>query len=199
MARETEVLGENCPGATLSTTDPTWPYPGLNPGRRDGKPTTNRFSYGAAVPQFPRALKMEKNWFPLRNNWWKCPNFKHTFFVSNVKISVFCDVTTCSQLKVNLRFGGTCHLHLQDLKMGRTRHQREPGWISTVCTLRNHRCEILKFCMFMWLPPLLRVGGGCEPRLHKAPAACQVTRFQYGDPHMENYLSENERFWFLCI
>jgi hypothetical protein len=34
LAGETEVLGENLPGA--------------NPGRRGGKPATNRFSYGAA-------------------------------------------------------------------------------------------------------------------------------------------------------
>jgi hypothetical protein len=39
---------ETCPGATLSTTNPTWPDPGLNPDRRGGKPSTNRFSYGAA-------------------------------------------------------------------------------------------------------------------------------------------------------
>jgi hypothetical protein len=36
------------PGATLSTTNPTWPDLGLNPGRRDGKPATNCFSCGAA-------------------------------------------------------------------------------------------------------------------------------------------------------
>jgi hypothetical protein len=36
------------PGATLSTTNPTWPDSGLNPGRRGRKPATNRFSYGAA-------------------------------------------------------------------------------------------------------------------------------------------------------
>jgi hypothetical protein len=40
---------KSCPGATLSTTNPTWPDPGLNAGRRGGKPATNRFSYGAAV------------------------------------------------------------------------------------------------------------------------------------------------------
>jgi hypothetical protein len=40
---------KTCPGATLSTTNPTWPDPGLNPSRRGGKPATNRFSYGAAV------------------------------------------------------------------------------------------------------------------------------------------------------
>jgi hypothetical protein len=39
---------KTCPSATLSTTNPTWPGPGPNPGRRDGKPATNRLSYGAA-------------------------------------------------------------------------------------------------------------------------------------------------------
>jgi hypothetical protein len=29
------------PSATLSTTNPTWPDPGSNPGRRGGKPATN--------------------------------------------------------------------------------------------------------------------------------------------------------------
>jgi hypothetical protein len=28
--------------------NPTWPYPGFNPGRRGGKLATNRLSYGAA-------------------------------------------------------------------------------------------------------------------------------------------------------
>jgi hypothetical protein len=49
LAGETKVLGENlqqrhfCPSQ-----NPTWPDPGLNPGRRGGKPATNRLSYGAA-------------------------------------------------------------------------------------------------------------------------------------------------------
>jgi hypothetical protein len=33
---------KTCPSATLSTTNPTWPDPGSNPGRRGGKPATNR-------------------------------------------------------------------------------------------------------------------------------------------------------------
>jgi hypothetical protein len=37
------------PSATLSTTNPTWPDPGLNRGRRGGKPATNRLSCGAAL------------------------------------------------------------------------------------------------------------------------------------------------------
>jgi hypothetical protein len=40
---------KTCPGATLTTTNPTWPDPGSNPGRRGGKPATNRLSYGAAL------------------------------------------------------------------------------------------------------------------------------------------------------
>jgi hypothetical protein len=46
---ETEVLEKTCPSATLSTTKPTWPDPGWNPGRRGWKPATNRLSYGAAL------------------------------------------------------------------------------------------------------------------------------------------------------
>jgi hypothetical protein len=39
---------KTCPSATLSTTNPIWPDAGSNPGRRGGKPATNRLSYGAA-------------------------------------------------------------------------------------------------------------------------------------------------------
>jgi hypothetical protein len=38
---------KTCPSATLSTTNPTWPDPDSNPGRRSGKSATNRLSYGA--------------------------------------------------------------------------------------------------------------------------------------------------------
>jgi hypothetical protein len=40
---------KTCPSATMSTTNPTWPNPGSNPGLRDGKPASNRLSYGAAL------------------------------------------------------------------------------------------------------------------------------------------------------
>jgi hypothetical protein len=40
---------KTCPSAILSTTNPTWRGLGLNPGRRGGKPATNRLSYGAVV------------------------------------------------------------------------------------------------------------------------------------------------------
>jgi hypothetical protein len=49
LAEETEVLGENLPQRHFCPLqNPTWPDPGLNPGRRGGKPATNRLSYGAA-------------------------------------------------------------------------------------------------------------------------------------------------------
>jgi hypothetical protein len=49
LAGETEVLGENVPQRHFyPSQNPTWPDPGLNPGRRGGKPVTNRLSYGAA-------------------------------------------------------------------------------------------------------------------------------------------------------
>ena len=36
----------NCPTATLSTTNPTWNYPGSNTGFRGERPATNRLSHG---------------------------------------------------------------------------------------------------------------------------------------------------------
>jgi hypothetical protein len=49
LAGETEVLGENLPQRHFcSSQNPTLPDPGLNPGRRGGKPASNRLSYGAA-------------------------------------------------------------------------------------------------------------------------------------------------------
>jgi hypothetical protein len=57
LAGETEVLGGNLPQRHYCPSqNPTWPDPGLNPGRRGGKPATNRLSYGAA---FHRCLPWE--------------------------------------------------------------------------------------------------------------------------------------------
>jgi hypothetical protein len=49
LAGETEVLGENFPRTTLSTTNPTRPDLGLNAGRRGGKPATNCLNYSTAT------------------------------------------------------------------------------------------------------------------------------------------------------
>jgi hypothetical protein len=45
---------KTCSRATLSTTNPTWPDLGSNPGRHGGKPATNRLSYGAASSKILR-------------------------------------------------------------------------------------------------------------------------------------------------
>jgi hypothetical protein len=53
LAGETEVLGENLPQRHFCPLqNPTRPDPGLNPGRRGGKPATNLLSYGAARTLF---------------------------------------------------------------------------------------------------------------------------------------------------
>jgi hypothetical protein len=46
LAGETEVLGENLAQRHFVHRKTTWPD--SNPGRRDGKPATNRLSYGAS-------------------------------------------------------------------------------------------------------------------------------------------------------
>jgi hypothetical protein len=45
---EPKYSEKTCPSAILSTTNPTWPDPCANTGRRGGKSATNRLSYGAA-------------------------------------------------------------------------------------------------------------------------------------------------------
>jgi hypothetical protein len=47
LARETEVLGENLPQRHVVHHNLAWLDPVSNPGRRGGKPATNRLSYGA--------------------------------------------------------------------------------------------------------------------------------------------------------
>jgi hypothetical protein len=52
LVRETEVKPKfsekTCPSATFVHYKIQRAHPGLNPGRRGGKPATNRLSYGAA-------------------------------------------------------------------------------------------------------------------------------------------------------
>jgi hypothetical protein len=49
LAGEAEVLGENLPQRHFyPSQNPTWSDPGLNPGRRGGKPATNHLSHGSA-------------------------------------------------------------------------------------------------------------------------------------------------------
>jgi hypothetical protein len=59
---------KTCLNVTLSTTNPTWPGPDSNPGRRGGKPATNRRSYGTVislVTQTPKK-KISRLWWHLK-------------------------------------------------------------------------------------------------------------------------------------
>jgi hypothetical protein len=49
----------------LPTANPTWLDPGLNPGRRGRKPTTNRLSYGAALMKVRWSYRCNRPWRPL--------------------------------------------------------------------------------------------------------------------------------------
>jgi hypothetical protein len=77
------------------------------------------------------------------------------------KSTVFWDITLCSPLNVNRRFGGTYRLYLQGRRIShaRTQHEYEGdlllrivGWQRTTrrympkySTLHNHRCENFKY------------------------------------------------------
>jgi hypothetical protein len=76
LAGETEVLGENLPQGHFVLYKSNLIRPGSNPGRQDGKPATNRLSYGAALdinitftPNFARA-----DFFSLKSSGYKLEN-----------------------------------------------------------------------------------------------------------------------------
>jgi hypothetical protein len=45
-----------------------------------------------------------------------------------MKSAIFWDITPCSPLKLNRRFGGKFRLHLQGRRISRVRNQRESRW-----------------------------------------------------------------------
>jgi hypothetical protein len=58
---ECRLAGETCPSATFVHHKIRRTHPGLNPGRRGGKPATNRLSYGAAqVKPLSKLLNLNK-------------------------------------------------------------------------------------------------------------------------------------------
>jgi hypothetical protein len=67
-----------------------------------------------------------------------------------VKSSVFSDITPCSPLKANLRFGGLCRLDLQGRRISHTKKSsmkqdassRNVGWLSTDYTVISQNIEL---------------------------------------------------------
>jgi hypothetical protein len=56
-----------------------------------------------------------------------------------LQITIFWDITPCSPLKVNRRFGGTYRIHLQG-RISRATYQHESRWQARII-LHNHLCE----------------------------------------------------------
>jgi hypothetical protein len=53
--------------------------------------------------------------------------------------SIFWDITTCSPVKVNWLFRGTCRLHLQGRRISQARNQCESRWQAAWLILRPWR------------------------------------------------------------
>jgi hypothetical protein len=54
-----------------------------------------------------------------------------------MKMSILCDITPCSPLKINPGFRGTCRLYLQGRGISQTRNQHEAGSKQSRGTLRS--------------------------------------------------------------
>jgi hypothetical protein len=75
-----------------------------------------------------------------------------------MKSSIFSDIMLSSPLKVNRRFGGTCHrhLHLQAERISRARNQRESRWqagpLSTTTRgyIQEDRTLQLQIWFYIW-------------------------------------------------
>jgi hypothetical protein len=63
-----------------------------------------------------------------------------------MKSSVFWDITPCSPLKVNRRFGGTYGLHIQGPKLSQARNQREAGSKQSYCLAYSSTLKMEATC-----------------------------------------------------
>jgi hypothetical protein len=69
-----------------------------------------------------------------------------------MKNSIFLDLTPCSPLKVNRRFGGTCRLNLQSQRISLARNQLQSRWQAYVLSGRRWPVtEAIKQFLFMSL------------------------------------------------
>jgi hypothetical protein len=73
LAVDTEVLGENLPLRHFVHYKSHLLDTAANPGRRGGKPATNRFNYGAATTGFIRRLNYNYTWLQQSTlKWYLC-------------------------------------------------------------------------------------------------------------------------------
>jgi hypothetical protein len=62
-----------------------------------------------------------------------------------MKRAIFWDITPCSPFKVNRRFGGTCRLHLQVLRISQARNYRE-----ATCLIHTSRWFLTRLILWPW-------------------------------------------------
>jgi hypothetical protein len=79
--------------------------------------------------------------------------------VLDLKSSIFCNATLCTLLKVNRRFRGTRHLHLQDQRISRARNKNESRSIfaSSFITLGSCPVDAVVVTLFTWQLPEVQV------------------------------------------
>jgi hypothetical protein len=70
---------------------------------------------------------IKKKWIYIRVYFRITPKYRNFLkkLIVTLKSSIFCNIIPCSPLKVNRRFGGTRHLHLQSRRMSQARNQHE--------------------------------------------------------------------------
>jgi hypothetical protein len=84
-----------------------------------------------------------------------------------LKSTIFWDITPCSLLKVNRRFGGTYRLHLQGRKISRARNQSESRWQATTLTL-NGLHGVISQKMVLFITTAVRTSNPTNPLLPPA-------------------------------
>jgi hypothetical protein len=85
-------------------------------------------------------------------------------FMNNtlIKSPIFWDITQCSPLKVDRRFGGKCRPHLQGIRMSHPRNQHEEG--SKQNQIRPTFLGTCFILLFLGLFLKLEDGGDMFPR-----------------------------------
>jgi hypothetical protein len=143
--RKPKYSEKTFPTATLSTTNPTWPDLGSNPGRLGGKPATNRLSYGMVprnvVNQKAQRCIILSVVFNRESHEVKCKaSLKRSdrCFIWGYYTAFFFVITHCSP-------PNTYTLHLQGQRVSQTRRQgAELRLMAEDGTVRNES----RHCLF---------------------------------------------------
>jgi hypothetical protein len=84
-------------------------------------------------------MEEKKQYFAQKNEMIWCLGFE-VFTAMVMKSSLFWEMMSCSPMKVNWCFGGTCHFHIQGWRVSQARNQ--------------HDASSKKALLWRWLVPL---------------------------------------------